>query len=305
MRIIVTGGAGFIGSHIVDAYLARGHRVAIIDNLSTGTRRNINPKAHFYKADIRNQKILDHIFQKEKPDVVNHHAALASVIASIGNPNVTFETNILGTVNLLRAFAAHGNGKSRKFIFASTGGAIYGTPKKLPASEATPPKPSSPYGFSKLLGEETIAFYARTSHFTYTILRYANVYGPRQNPHGEAGVVAIFRKLMAQRKQLTIFGDGSKTRDYVYVADIARANIAALTKGSGEIINLGTGIMTSDKEVFGAVAKAMRFKGVPRYAPFRPGEVSKISLDARRAQRVLGWTPRMRFKEGVARTIRA
>ncbi len=303
MRIIVTGGAGFIASHIVDAYIAKGHHVAVIDNLSTGFRRNLNPRARFYKEDILNQRLLEQIFQKEKPEVINHHAALASVIASIANPNATFEANVLGTVNLLRAFGAHGKGKNRKIIFASTGGAIYGTPKKLPASEATLPMPSSPYGLSKLLAEEAVAFYSRNSRFTHTIFRYANVYGPRQNPKGEAGVVSIFAALMKQGKQLTIFGDGSKTRDYVYVADIARANVAALTKGNGKTINLGTGIMTSDKEVFDAVAQALRFRGTPQYAPFRSGEVNKISLDARHAKRILGWTPHMRFREGVACTV--
>ncbi|MBI2888723.1 MAG: GDP-mannose 4,6-dehydratase [Candidatus Liptonbacteria bacterium] len=303
MRIIVTGGAGFIASHIVDAYIAKGHHVAVIDNLSTGFRRNLNPRARFYKADICNQKLLEHIFEKERPEIMNHHAAIASVIASIANPNATFEANVLGTVNLLRAFGAHGKGKNRKIIFASTGGAIYGTPRKLPAPEATLPMPSSPYGLSKLLAEETIAFYARTSHFAHTILRYANVYGPRQNPKGEAGVVSIFAELMRQGNQPRIFGDGSKTRDYVYVADIARANVAALTKGNGETINLGTGIMTSDKEVFGAVAQALKFRGTPQYAPFRSGEVNKISLDARRARRVLNWKPRVSFEEGVRRTV--
>jgi UDP-glucose 4-epimerase len=305
MKIIVTGGAGFIGSHIVDAYLKAGHRVAVVDNLSTGFRRNLNSHAKFYKADIRDPRTLKQIFRKEKPEVVNHHAALASVIASVHDPRATFEANVLGTLNLLRAFAEWGKGEHKKFIFASTGGAIYGNPKKLPASEATPPAPSSPYGLSKLLAEETVRFYARACGFAYTIFRYANVYGPRQSPRGEAGVVAIFGNLMHRGERPTIFGNGGKTRDYVFVTDIARANLAALAKGENETLNLGTGIMTSDREVFDTVARACCFRGAPRYALAREGEINKISLDARRAKQALGWAPKVKFTEGVAKTVRA
>jgi UDP-glucose 4-epimerase len=304
MRILVTGGAGFIGSHVVDAYLARGHRVAVIDNLFSGSRRNLNKRARFYKADIRNAKLLEEIFRKERPEVVSHHAALASVVASVENPRATFQANIIGTLNLLTEFGKYGRGR-KKFIFASTGGAIYGSPKKLPASEATSAAPSSPYGLSKLLAEETVRFYARAARFDYTILRYANVYGPRQNPRGEAGVVAIFARRMRHGEHPIIFGDGKKTRDYVFVGDIARANVAALTKGSNDTFNLGTGIMTSDTEVFETVARVCNFKGIARHAPARAGEVQRISLDARRATRILGWAPRVKFREGVARTMRA
>ena len=301
MRIIVTGGAGFIGSHVADVYIKAGHRVAVIDNLSTGSRRNLNSKARFYKADIRNLKLLEQIFRKERPEVVNHHAALASVIASVKNPNETFEVNVVGTANLLRAFGESRNPK--KFIFVSTGGAMYGTPKKLPVSEKISPCPLSPYGLSKLLAEETVQFYARAFDFDYTILRYANVYGPRQNPHGEAGVVAIFQKQMRTEVRLTIFGDGTKSRDYVYVGDIAKANTKALTRGNEEILNIGRGVLISDKEVFTTVARALVYKEEPRYASARPGEVYKIALDAGKARRVLGWKATTPFAQGVRTTV--
>ncbi|MBM3256770.1 MAG: SDR family NAD(P)-dependent oxidoreductase [Candidatus Liptonbacteria bacterium] len=296
MKIIVTGGAGFIGSHVVDTYIRAGHRVSIIDNLSTGSRRNINPRAKFYKADIRDPQSIEKILKNVKPDVVNHHAALASVIASIKNPNATFEVNVLGTVNLLRAFGTIKN--AEKFIFISTGGAMY-TTTKLPASEKIPPSPLSPYGLSKLLGEETVKFYAHTLGFNFSIFRYANVYGPRQNPHGEAGVVAIFKEQMKRGERPTIFGDGTKARDYVYVEDLAKASVAALTKGNGGLFNFGLGKLVTDKQVFDTVAEAVGFRKTPRFAPVRPGEVQKISLDAGLARRVLGWKPTTSFEEGV------
>lgn len=301
MKVIVTGGAGFIGSHVADAYIQAGHHVAVIDNLSTGSRRNLNPKVIFYKADIRNQNLLARIFQKEKPEVVNHHAALASVMASMRNPNATFEVNVLGTANLLRTFGTIK--RARKFLFASTGGAMYGTPRRLPASEQIPPQPLSPYGLSKLLAEETVQFYARTLGFAFTIFRYANVYGPRQNPHGEAGVVAIFREQMEEGERPVIFGDGTKGRDYVYVEDLARASVLALKKGDGETLNFGLGKIITDRQVFDAVARATSFRGKPRFAPIRPGEVRKISLDARLARRALGWVPKISFREGVERIV--
>ncbi|MBI2623069.1 MAG: NAD-dependent epimerase/dehydratase family protein [Candidatus Liptonbacteria bacterium] len=310
MKIIVTGGAGFIGSHVVDAYVKAGHRVIIIDDLSTGFRRNLNPRAKFYKADIRNQRLLEIIFRKEEPEVVNHHAALASVIASIKNPNETFEVNVSGTANLLRAFGTPRQqaGESRnpkKFIMISTGGAMYGTPKKLPVSEKIPPCPLSPYGLSKLLAEETVQFYARAFYFPYTILRYANVYGPRQNPHGEAGVVAIFQKQMKEGVPPTIFGDGTKSRDYVYVGDIAAANLVALRKGTDVTLNLGWGKKISDNMIFTEVARACGFKGKPRYAPYRKGEVYQIALDASRAKKILGWKPIIPLRKGIERTVLA
>lgn len=260
MKIIVTGGAGFIGSHVADAYIAAGHRVVVIDDLSTGFRGNLNPKAKFYKVDITNAKAIDAIFKKEKPEITNHHAAMVEVVRSFREPASTFATNVLGTANVLNAFGAYGKGRHKKFIFVSSGGAIYGEPKKIPAPEGTPTLPLSPYGLSKLLGEETARFYARHFGFGFTVLRYANVYGPRQNGSGEAGVVAIFGHVMKKGARPTIFGDGTKGRDYVHVGDVVAANRLALTKGNGETLNIGLGKIVSDKAVFGAVAEGVGFR---------------------------------------------
>src|SRR3989344_3115393 len=243
MKIIVTGGAGFIASHVVGAYVAAGHRVVVIDSLSTGFRRNVNPKAKFYKADIRNLALMERIFKKERPEVVNHHAAIVEVVKSIANPLLTYEVNVLGTANVLVAFGKYGpssvktsagrRGTNRRFIFSSTGGAIYGGPKEIPADEKTPKSPLSPYSLSKSLGEDVIRFYAKQYGFAPIILRYPNVYGPRQNPKGEAGVIAIFGGLLKSGKRPIIFGDGTKARDYLYVCDVVRANLMALKRGEG------------------------------------------------------------------------
>ncbi|HUX35798.1 MAG TPA: NAD-dependent epimerase/dehydratase family protein [Candidatus Paceibacterota bacterium] len=303
MKIIVTGGAGFIGSNIVDSYIKDGHKVVVIDNLSTGFKRNLNPKAKFYEADINDLKEMDRIFRVEKPDIVNHHAALASVIESIKNPVSVFQTNVIGTVNMLISFGKHGRGKNKKFIFASTGGAIYGSPKKIPASENAPLIPLSPYGFSKLLGEETIRFHAHEFGFDYLIFRYPNIYGPRQNPKGEAGVVAIFTGLMKSGKRPTIFGDGTKARDYVYVGDIVEANTLALKKGKNETINLGWGKPVSDRNIFDAIAKKLGFTSEPIYAAHRKGEVYKTALHAHKARRILAWRPKTKLGEGIGKTV--
>ena len=295
LKILITGGAGFIGSHIVDGYIKAGHKVAIIDNLSTGFRRNINPKAKFYQADIRDLKRVLNIFKKEKPAIVNHHAAIAEVVKSVKNPMPTFETNVPGTANVLLAFGKYGKGSGRKFIFSSSGGAIYGQPKKIPANENELINPLSPYGLSKFLGEEVIKFYSRQYEFDYLIFRYPNVYGPRQNPKGEAGVVAIFSGLMRRGKRPVIYGDGSKTRDYVYVDDIVRANIIGLRKGKNDIFNLGWGKEIKDRMIFDILAKELGFKEKPVYAAFRPGEVVRISLDAKKIRKALGWTPKVEF----------
>ena len=297
MKIIITGGAGFIASHVTDEYIKAGHKVVIIDNLSKGFRKNLNPKAKFYKADITDLAKMEEIFKKEKPEIVNHHAALAEVVVSVRDPIPTLTTNVLGTANLLLAFGHHGRGK-RKFIFSSTGGAMYGAPKKLPVSEIEP-DPFSPYGLSKQLGEQTIKFYAKQFGFDYYIFRYGNIFGPRQNPHGEAGIVAIFGALMKQGQRPKIFGDGTKSRDYLYVGDVAAANLAALKKGKNVTTNLGRGILVTDQQIFDVIAGAAGYKETPIYAKYRPGEVFAISLDARRARKILGWKPKMDLKEGV------
>jgi len=302
MKIIVTGGAGFIGSHLVDRFIALGHRVAVIDNLATGFRRNLNPKARFYEEDIRNTTRIRGIFRREKPEIVCHQAAIAEVVRSLRDPLPTLEVNVQGTVNLLMAA---GESRIRKFLFASTGGAIYGEPGKIPAGENTPPTPLSPYGLSKLLGEECIRFYARTHGFDYLLLRYPNVYGHRQNPRGEAGVVAIFAGLMKRGVRPTIFGDGSKARDYLYVEDVVRANVLGLRRGRNEILNLGWGRKVTDQEIFDTLAGRMGYAKQPRYAPFRKGEVYQIALDARRARKRILWRPSFTLDAGVREYLAA
>lgn len=305
MKIVVTGGAGFIASHIADAYVKAGHRVVVIDDLSKGSRRNVNSKAKFYKADIADLAFVERIFKRERPEVVNHHAAIAEVGRSVRDPIPTLTVNVLGTANVLLAFGHHGSGGThRKFIFASMGGAMYGGPKRLPVDEAAPPDPLSPYGLSKLLAEETVAFYAKQFGFGHLIFRYANVYGPRQNPRGESGIVAIFGSLMNAGKTPTIFGDGTKARDYVYVGDVAAANLAALTRGKNAVVNIGRGTIVTDKKVFETIAKVTDFSGKPLYAPYRHGEIYRISLDAAKARKILSWKPTVDFEAGVREAMK-
>ncbi len=304
MKIIVTGGAGFIGSHVVDAYVKAGHRVSIIDNLSTGFKNYINPKARFYKADIRELKTVEKIFKLERPAIVNHHAALVSVAESVRDPVSTIAINVLGTLSVLLALGKYG-APAKRLIFPSTGGTIYGDPKKLPVDEKTPLNPLAPYPLSKLMDEELVKFYAHHYGFNYLIFRYSNVYGPRQNPKGEAGVVAIFGDLMKNGRRPTIFGDGTKARDYVHVEDIVRANLAALSKGKNEIINLGCGKKITDQNIFDEVAVASGFHGKPIYAPYRRGEVYQIALDVKKAFRKIGWRPKIKLSDGIRETVKS
>jgi UDP-glucose 4-epimerase len=297
MRILVTGGAGFIGSHIVDRYILEGHDVAVVDDLSTGNKDFINPKSNFYQHKIQSPD-LEHVFKSFKPEIINHHAAHIDLRRSVTHPLFDAETNILGVLNILHLAQQH---KTRKIIFASTGGAIYGEPKKIPVSERTNPKPMSPYGIHKLTAEHYLRIWSNISGIEYTVLRYANVYGPRQNPKGEAGVVAIFCLALLQNRQPVIFGDGTKTRDYVFVGDIAEANVAALTKAVNKIMNIGRGIEISDHEVYTSIAKAMNCHLKPRYDTIRLGEVKRIALDARNAKKWLDWESKVSFKDGAAR----
>jgi len=301
MKILVTGAAGFIGSHIVDKYIGLSHKVVVIDDLSTGFRKNLNPQAKFYKVDIRNSKALEKIFKREKPQIINHHAAVSEVIKSLKDPSLTYEVNILGTVNLLLAGAKVG---VKKFIFASSAGTVYGNPKKLPAKEEFPLNPLSPYAISKIIGEEFIRFYAKIYGFNHLILRYGNVFGPRQNPKAEAGVIAIFTELMKKNLRPKIFGDGTKTRDYVYIDDIVKANIIGLKRGKNEVLNISNGKEISDQKVFDTLAQALNFKKPPIYAPFRPGEVHRIYSDCSRAKKILGWKPKINFREGIRKHLK-
>lgn len=300
MKIIVTGGAGFIASHITDAYIKRGHKVTVIDNLSGGFKRNINKKSKFYKTDIRDLGAIRKIFQREKPDIVNHHAAFASVSGSVKDPNLTYSTNLVGTANML---LAAGESRAKKFIFATAGGIYADSKDKKPTNERSKIEPLSPYVLSKVLGEQMVRAYAKWHKFPYLIFRYGNIYGPRQNPHGEAGVIAIFTDLICNGKQPHIFGDGTKLRDYVYVSEIAAANVSALRRGKNETLNFGFGKGVSDQKIFDTIAKYLNYKKLPYYEPVRPYEVKRLQLDASRAKKVLGWKPKISFEEGVRKYL--
>lgn len=298
MKILVTGGAGFIGSHVVDAYVRAGHQVAVVDSLATGRREYVNPTAAFYAVDIRNPELRD-VFARERPDVVNHHAAQASVIVSINDPPADAEINALGTLNLCSLSVEFG---VRRLTFASTGGAIYGNPQRIPADEQHPTTPLSPYGIHKLVGEHYVRYFGST-RLTTVILRYANVYGPRQDPFGEAGVVAIFTRAMLDGTAPTIFGDGTQTRDFVYVEDVARANLLAATVPTSGLANIATGAETSVNDIARHLAELTRFRGAPTYAAARPGEVYRIALNPSHAKQWLGWTPQTSLVDGLRRTV--
>ena len=300
MKILVTGGAGFIASHVADRYIELGHQVAVVDDLSTGRRENLNPGAKFYEVDITNADALETVFHAEQPELVNHHAAQMDVRRSVEEPLFDARVNILGSLNVIHSALRAG---TKKVIYASTGGAIYGELEYTPADENHPVRPLSPYGISKHAVEHYLHLYQTLEGLSYTVLRYANVHGPRQNPHGEAGVVAIFGKRMLAGEQPTIFGDGTDTRDYVFVGDVAEANCLVLEAGDGEIFNISTGRETSVQEIFDAVAQAAGYEGQSDYAPPRPGDLRRNVLDSSKAARVLNWTPRVELKEGIALTV--
>ena len=300
MKILITGGAGFIASQIADRYLADGHDVAILDNLSTGKPENINPAARFHQVDITDWQGVQDVFERERPEVLSHHAAQMDVRRGVLDPAFDANTNIIGSIYVLEAAIRSG---VRKVIYASSGGACYGEPEMIPAPETCPVNPISQYGISKHTIEHYLWLYNHNDGLTYTVLRYANVYGPRQNPHGEAGVNAIFAGMMLRGEQPRIFGKGDKTRDYVYVGDVVEANALALTRGDNNIINIGTGIQTSDQEVYDAMAAATGYPNPPLYAEERKGEIRHTSLDCRKANEVLGWEPKVSFREGSRRAV--
>ncbi len=298
MKILVTGGAGFIGSWVADAYISEGHGVLVLDDLSSGVLENIPDKAEFVKGDIRDRDFVDTVLSNYKPDIVNHHAAQIDVRKSVEDPAYDAGINIIGTLNLLESSVKNG---AKRFIFASTGGAIYGEPDVIPADEKTPPMPISPYGTSKYAVEKYLEYYRYIYSLDYVALRYANVYGPRQNPHGEAGVIAIFCSRILAGRPCLIFGDGGQTRDYVYACDVARSNVLALGAPSGSY-NIGTGIEASVNELVEELAIAAGIEFGVEYADARAGEVQRISLDAKLAGEVLGWKPGIYLKEGIKNT---
>ncbi|MBL7074961.1 NAD-dependent epimerase/dehydratase family protein [candidate division KSB1 bacterium] len=299
MKILVTGGAGFIGSHVVDIYVENGHEVVVLDNLSTGDRANLNPKATFYLKDIRDRD-MGGIFAREKFEIVNHHAAQMDVRKSVDDPGYDADVNVLGTVNLLQLCAKSG---VKKFIFASTGGAIYGEQRTFPADEEHLTRPLSPYGVTKLTGEKYLHFYQQTYGLDYVVLRYSNVYGPRQNPHGEAGVVAIFASNLLAGKPAVINGDGSQTRDYVYVGDVARSNLLALNHTGPQIFNIGTGLETDVNTIFKELNRVSGTGQKEIHVPPKPGEQRRSVINNRKAKAVLGWEPGVELSTGLEKTV--
>ncbi len=298
-KILVTGGAGFIGSHIVDAYVAAGHEVIVVDNLSSGQRGHVPTRVKFVQMDIRDPALRS-MFVQERPEIVNHHAAQSSVAVSVNDPRLDADVNILGTLNLLMQCVEFG---TKRVIFASTGGAIYGEPDRIPVDETHPARPISPYGISKLVGEIYLHYFASRG-LEWAVLRYSNVYGPRQDPHGEAGVVAIFAQAILAGRTPTIFGDGRQTRDFVYVGDVAAANLRALDAPTGQIANIGTGIETPVNDLFAKLADLCEFRGKPAYAPARAGDVRHIALDVTSAKTWLKWAPQVSLDEGLSRTVK-
>ncbi|MCX6645373.1 MAG: NAD-dependent epimerase/dehydratase family protein [bacterium] len=302
MRVLITGGAGFIGSHIQDKYIGLGHHVTVLDNFSTGKREYLNPLSTLIEGDITDESTVRGVFQKGKFDLINHHAAQINIRYSYDDPINDCRVNVIGTLNLLKAMIDF---KVPKIIFASTGGAIYGSPQTLPADESTPPVPGSPYAISKLTCENYIRNLSELYGFRYTIFRYANVYGPRQIAKGEAGVVAIYTERLLHGKSPVIFGTGDHTRDYVFVEDVARANALALENGDGNIFNIGCGVETNVRDVYDAVSKAFGDTALDAKIGDPVPEVERIALDASHAKKVLGWTPTIDFESGVLKTVKS
>lgn len=307
MKILVTGGAGFIGSHVVDKYIKQGHDVIVVDNFHSGKKENVNRAAKFYQIDIRSKKI-ERIFKIEKPDIINHHAAQISIPASLKDPIFDAEVNTIGFLNILQCSIKCG---TKKIILASSGGAIYGEATEYPTSEKCPPIPLSPYAITKLISEYYLNFYRHKYGLDYTILRYANIYGPRQIPYGEAGVVAIFIENLLSGKPSVIchFPDepDGMIRDYCYVEDVVKASIYVLEKGSGEIFNIGTGKPTRTKDLYKDIYKLISNDNSAlktlSSGPARDGDIKKSCLNITKAKKILGWVPKFSLKEGLTKTI--
>ncbi|GED16170.1 SDR family oxidoreductase [Aneurinibacillus migulanus] len=298
MKVLVTGGAGFIGSHIVDQALEAGYEVCIVDDLSTGKRGQVNPQASFYEMDIESPDI-ERVFQAERPDFVIHQAAQSSVPVSVQNPVHDAKINIVGTINLLEAARKHG---VRKVVYASSA-AVYGEPQYMGIDEVHPKQPLSPYGISKYVPEFYLNAYHHLYGLNYTAFRYANVFGERQDPKGEGGVVSIFVDRALAEEELTVFGDGQQTRDFVYVKDVARANIMALTSGDNEIFNISTNEKTSINQLIALMNDALGTELKVRYDAPREGDILHSYLDNANAIEKLGWTPRYSLRQGLEKTL--
>lgn len=299
MKVLVTGGAGFIGSHVCDEFLRRGHEVIALDNLSSGRKENLDPRVRLVELDIRSPEAARFI-ERERPEVLCHLAAQMDVRRSVEDPRFDADVNISGFLNLLEAARRSG---VKKVLFSSTGGAIYGEQDVFPASETHPRRPVSPYGVSKAAGELYLGYYHAQYGLPYVALRYANVYGPRQNPHGEAGVVAIFSQRVISGQDCTIYGDGGQTRDFVFGPDVARANGLAFEKDFVGAVNIGTGVETDINTLHGLLAQAAGSNGRVIHAPGKPGEQRRSCIDPSLARRVLGWEPSVALPEGLRRTV--
>jgi UDP-glucose 4-epimerase len=304
MKVLVTGGAGFIGSHVADALVARGYDVHVLDDLSGGRRENVRAEATFHELDIRSDEAAD-LVRKEKFDALLHLAAQMDVRKSVADPRFDADVNVLGALNLLEAGR---ESRLKKVVFASTGGAIYGEPDPAvndggPQPESHPQRPLSPYGITKLVTEKYLYFYEQSYGIEYVALRFGNVYGPRQNPHGEAGVVAIFSERLLDGEQPVIYGHGEQTRDYVYVGDVVRAVLAALDHEGSEIVNVGTGLETSVNELFRVLNALTGDHADEKHADAKPGEQQRSVLDVSHARDVLGWEPQVELETGLKRTV--
>jgi UDP-glucose 4-epimerase len=300
VRITVTGGAGFIGSHVVDAYVAAGHEVSIVDDLSTGRADNLNPRARFHQVDLRDRAAVAAAIAEARPEVINHHAAQLDVRRSVADPALDAQINLIGFLNLVEEARAHG---LRRVIFASSGGVVYGESARLPAREPDPSEPISPYGVAKLATERYLHYYAHVYGIPSVWLRYANIYGPRQNPHGEAGVIAIFITMLLDGGEPVINGSGTQTRDYVFVGDIVRANLLALESDYSGPLNVGTGLETDVNQLFALLCDAVGHRPPERHGPAKAGEQLRSVLDASRANEVLGWRPETPLAEGLRHTV--
>ncbi|MBU1026279.1 MAG: NAD-dependent epimerase/dehydratase family protein [Candidatus Margulisbacteria bacterium] len=302
MKILVTGGAGFIASNVVDAYIEAGHELAVLDNLSTGKRENLNPQAKFFEVDITDKEKLAHVVTEFAPEIINHHAAQIDVRKSVEDPVYNAKVNELGTLNLLDAAV---KAKVKKIIFSSTGGAIYGeVKKKSGADENHPQEPISPYAITKRSAEMYLHSYKINFGLNYTVLRYGNVYGPRQDPLGEAGVIAIFCGKIMAGEQPTIYGDGNQLRDYVYVGDVAEANLLALSQGENQIYNIGTGKGSSVNDLFAYLKEIYKFNNEAIYAPARAGELFRSVLNCKKIEKELGWKAKTSIKKGLKLTVK-
>jgi len=298
MKILVTGGAGFIGSHLVDRLIEQDHRVVVVDNLSTGKKENLNKEAVFYNIDIRASE-LSHIFQEERPEVVFHLAAQISVRKSVEDPIVDAKTNILGSLNLFENCKKFG---VKKIIFTSTGGALYGDADKIPTPEDYFVHPLSPYAIAKLSTEKYLDYYYKVFNIPYLILRFANIYGPRQDPNGEAGVVAIFAKKLLKNENPIINGDGRQTRDYVVVDDAVRAAMLGLENNNMGTYNIGTGKETSVNQLFDLLSQALGVSAEKRHGPAKKGEQLRSCLDYSKIKQEFGWKPSYEIEEGIRKT---